>query len=114
MATNYTFNARQGDTFNRSFAWKNNDGGPLLDLTGYIIEFGVANTPGGGTNFKYSNPEFITIDALDSSWVVRIPFSETRQWPDGALFYEITLESPDGERITPLEGRLRVAREVVV
>ena len=113
MVARFDFVARQGDTFRKTFNWKDGDGNPKEDLTGYEIEFSVAPAPGSRPRFQYSLDDFISLDGPNASWTVEIPFTETRKWPRGRLRYEMTLLAPDDFRFTKIEGMMVVGAELV-
>jgi hypothetical protein len=114
MATpKYDFSARQGDTFTKSFAWKDSNGAPYDDLTNYLFEFAIAPSPGSKPQFQYLTPDFV-VNGPNAEFVLTIPFTETRKWPSSRLHYELTLTSPSDFRITILTGRLRVSGEIVL
>lgn len=106
----YDLHARQSDTFIFSPEFSEDDGTPL-DLTDASVEFAFAVVKGRSPSFKYDEAPYVTTSGATVN--IEIPVEETRTWRHRRYFYELTITLADGERFTPVEGRLIVGEDFV-
>ena len=112
LAPIYALEARQGDTFRLNLEYKDEDSNPI-DLTGCLVEFGLAPAPGGKPIFQYFSPEFVTVDGPAGELTIEVPSEDTKRWSQRRLHYEVTLTFTDDSVLTLLEGRLSIRPEIV-
>lgn len=106
MADNYCMRARQGDTFQITIAYKD-ENGVAVNLTGYTFEWFVS--VGSVVNTYTTSPEVVS--AVPASGSVALLLSSTQTGlfttSKGRFWFRIT--SPSGIRVTLLEGFVEVS-----
>ncbi len=114
-AGKYNFVLEQGATFILPVVYKDSDGN-LIDVTGYEARMQIRETIDSVVPLisKTSNPpNGIVVNELESKFTITVPANETTSLPAPIrAFYDIEFETPAGEVIRVLEGRVRIKPEV--
>lgn len=107
---------KQGDTNRLTFTTKQADGSPL-DLSGAVIEFSVAQSPGSDVGWSWKSDDdsgrVSIIDAENGITLVTLLPQDSRAWGKLlTLVWELTVEFSPEDRLTVSEGSFSVTREV--
>lgn len=98
MPGTYNFKAQRGDTVERTFTWKDEDG-VAINISGYTVRFQIF-----GTAIDYSNGnQYLDIDASNGAIEVTIPPTVTDDY-EGKFSWSLVVTAPDTTVTTLLVG----------
>ncbi len=88
-----------------------------LDITGYLIKFGIKPEEYFDEYTYYlqsdQNTEINVLNAKKGLFDINIPYQETEKWDIGyALFFSIELTSPENIRKTILKSRIEMLPDI--
>lgn len=114
LSTLATIGQKQGDTLVWRVFAREGPEGPPIDLSGCEIEFSYAPEPSRTPSYSFfGGPEVEILAPVDGEIKVELSPEQTRAWGRTALWwFELTVTFPDGRRITLVDGRIQVRREV--
>lgn len=107
MAGQLNLTVRRGDTFTRTFTWRNSAGTPY-NLTGYTAKLQLRTAPDAEVIHTFENSYF-TFDGVNGSVTFTIPASETAAFTWSVLSYDLELRNP---LVSPAFVKTLIAGEI--
>lgn len=115
MAGQLNLECRRGDTYVRTFTWRNSAGTPY-NLTGYTAKMQLRTAPDAGALYTFENSYF-AFDGVNGSVTVTLPATETAAFEFDILSYDIEIRNPNVSPAfvkTLVAGEFRLIKDITL